>query len=59
MHAILPDFVGDGHDEGLQGGDLLVQQDRDLGGNKYNLWKIKLLKNKFRRRQHGFIHSSP
>ena len=32
MHAILPDFVGDGHDEGLQGGDLLVQHDRDLGG---------------------------
>ena len=27
-----------------------MQHDRDLGGNKYNLWKIKLLNNKFRRK---------
>ena len=40
MHAILPDFEGDGHDEGLQGADLLVQHDRDLGRN---LLKIKLI----------------
>ena len=32
MHSILPDCEGDGYDEGLHGGDLLVQHDRDLGG---------------------------
>ena len=31
-----------------------MQQDRDLGGNKYNLWKIKLLNNKFRRKASWF-----
>ena len=54
MHSILPDSGGDGYDEGLQGGGLLVQHDSDLGGNKYNLWKIKLLNNKFRRKASWF-----